>query len=770
LFDLILGQTYNVVMPEEPAREVKVRYRKVLSFWMTFWVVFFLFVFSFFNIRAFHKLENMTIDFRFGLRGPREAQAPIKILAVDEKSLKEMGQWPWPRALHAQLIRELKKEGVKCIFDDFFFPEPERNQDKMLGQLEKVLNSTFQGFSEPEEAIQKRVLADVRRFQQAQNGDRDFSRALKETNNVFLPIVPFTSMDGRMPNPESLHATEAQIFGGFSNAVTAQSLIYSIPELQKNAKDAGHIRFFPDLDGVIRYVPTVIMYRGHGIPSLSLQISRYFLDDLQPVKVRAGEYVEVAGRKIPTLDNGFAFINFCGKSGPRNNPDPDGAKGTFDYVSASDVLMKRIEPNELKGTLVLLCQTAEGSKDFRPTPFTKASPGVEIHANVIENILNRNFISLAPEYLKFLLIFALGFLMWLMVPRLTPIQGTACFFLFFVGYVILAFVAFSYFNVIINLVYPSLSLLLSFLLLTTYKFATEVRHSRYLKQMFQSMVTPKVVEEILRLPAGIELGGEEKELTVLFSDVRGFTAFSEKNNPKEVVGILNEYLTQMTNLIFQTEGTLDKYVGDAVMAFWGAPTYQKDHAYRACSTALGMVDLLHAILHPKWEKEGKEKLQIGIGVNTGNMVVGFVGSEAIKNYTLIGDGVNLGSRLEGATKEYKVEIIINETTYEQVKNDMLCRELDLIRLMGKTKPIRIYELLDHRLKGAGNKEMKVKAFEEGLSRYRAQQWDEAEKRFKNCLDLDPNDGPAKIFFERCEELKANPPSSDWDGIFVMKTK
>ncbi|HEY5037451.1 MAG TPA: adenylate/guanylate cyclase domain-containing protein, partial [bacterium] len=354
--------------------------------------------------------------------------------------------------------------------------------------------------------------------------------------------------------------------------------------------------------------------------------------------------------------------------------------------------------------------------------------------------------------------------------RLTPTQSSVWFVILFTGYILICCVAFSFFNRVINLVYPSLSLLLTFLMLTTYKFRTEVRHSRYMKQMFQSMVTPKVVDEIMKLPSGIELGGEEKELTVMFSDIRGFTTYSEKHGPKDVIAILNEYLTQMTNMVFQTEGTLDKYIGDAIMAFWGAPTAQQDHAYRACSTALGMVDLLHTVLHPKWELEGKEKLNIGIGLNSGNMVVGFVGSQSIKNYTLIGDAVNLGSRLEGTTKEYKVEVIISETTYDEVKSDMLCRELDLIQVKGKTRPIRIYELVDHRLKGAGMKEMKVKAFEEGLGHYRAQRWDEALKQFKTCLELDPWDGPAEIFTDRCKLLKQTPPSSSWDGVFVMKTK
>jgi adenylate cyclase len=302
-----------------------------------------------------------------------------------------------------------------------------------------------------------------------------------------------------------------------------------------------------------------------------------------------------------------------------------------------------------------------------------------------------------------------------------------------------------------------MALALTYTILTVYKFRTEVRHSRYIKQMFQSMVAPTVVDEILKLPAGIELGGEEKELTVMFSDVRGFTTYSESHTPHEVVSILNEYLTQMTYLVFQTEGTLDKYIGDAIMAFWGAPTPQGNHAFRACATALRMVELLKGVLHPKWELEGREKLRIGIGLNTGKMVVGFVGSENIKNYTLIGDAVNLGSRLEGATKEYKVDILIGEGTYEAVKNDMLCRELDLIRvaLRGKAE---------------SNLELKVKAFGEGLAEYRARRFDVAERQFRNCLDLDPQDGPSKVFLDRCVILKNEDLPENWDGVFTMKTK
>lgn len=747
-------------MPEAQAKEIKVKYRKSFSLWMALGVIFLLTFCSIFNISLFQALESKTVDFRFAVRGTRLPEAPIRILAIDEKSLREVGQWPWPRAVHAELVRKLKAAGAKCVFYDVFFPEPERSQENMLSQLETVLNSTMRGSSKSSGSVREKVLRDVRKFQESQRGDLEFASALKEVQNVFLPIEPLVSgKEGRSPNPDSLHMTEAQLFGGFTDSfVSAPTLIISIPELQNNALDSGHTRCFNEADGIFRYYPVAMNYQGKLIPHLSLQVARYLLDDKEPVKIHAGDYAEVAGRKFPILENGFALINYCG---PR---------GTFPTISASDVLKDRVKLGDLKGMAVLIGATADGLYDLKPTPFTRASPGVEINASILENVYSKNFLALAPDSVKFLLIVALALLMWYLVPRLTPTQSSVWFVILFTGYILICCVAFSFFNRVINLVYPSLSLLLTFLMLTTYKFRTEVRHSRYMKQMFQSMVTPKVVDEIMKLPSGIELGGEEKELTVMFSDIRGFTTYSEKHGPKDVIAILNEYLTQMTNMVFQTEGTLDKYIGDAIMAFWGAPTAQQDHAYRACSTALGMVDLLHTVLHPKWELEGKEKLNIGIGLNSGNMVVGFVGSQSIKNYTLIGDAVNLGSRLEGTTKEYKVEVIISETTYDEVKSDMLCRELDLIQVKGKTRPIRIYELVDHRLKGAGMKEMKVKAFEEGLGHYRAQRWDEALKQFKTCLELDPWDGPAEIFTDRCKLLKQTPPSSSWDGVFVMKTK
>ncbi|HVZ81280.1 MAG TPA: CHASE2 domain-containing protein [bacterium] len=753
-------------MPEPQARELKVNYSKKKSFWMTLGVIFLLLILNQMNLSIFQVIESVTVDdIRYPVRGERKPEAPVAIVAIDENSLREIGQWPWPRSIHAQLIRKLKADGAKVVFYDVFFPEPERNQAKAFGQLQTLLDSSMQGTNRSTRAMKEKVLESVRKFQGTQDGDEIFAQALKETHNVLLPILTLGKTEKAAELDEAdMNFTAADYQPELEDhPFWSENFLVSIPKLQKAALDAGNIRPVPESDGVFRYYPAIIRYGKEGkyIPFMALQAARYLLGVKDPIKIYSGDHAEIGDRKIPLLDNDNAFIDYCGKP------------GIIPTFSASDILNDRLKPEQLaqfKGAAILVGATAQGLYDLRPTPYSHVSPGVELNATIVENVYSNHFKALAPDYWKLLLIVLMAMLMWYLVPRYSPFLGILFFLVLLVGYVGVACVCFDHFKTILNVTFPSLSLLLTFMMLTTYKFRTEVRHSRYMKQMFQSMVAPSVVEEILKLPAGIELGGEEKNLTVMFSDVRGFTTYSEKHTPHEVVEVLNEYLTQMTYLVFQTEGTLDKYIGDAIMAFWGAPTHQPDNAYRACSTALGMVDLLHNVLHPKWELEGKEKLQIGIGLNSGPMVVGFVGSESIKSYTLIGDAVNLGSRLEGTTKEYHVEIIIAESTYEQVKNDMLCRELDLIKVKGKNEPIRIYELVDHRLKGAGVKESKVKAFEEGLALYREQKWDEAVKGFKKCLELDPKDGPAEIFIKRCEQLRQNPPGKGWDGVFVMKTK
>lgn len=744
-------------MPE--ARETKVSYSKTASLWMALSIAAVLCLAFAVGFPGFRTLENQLVDFRFQVRGERPAGAPIVVVAIDEKSLQEVGRWPWPRAVHAELLHRLKDAGARYVFEDVIYSETE--QDPTRDLVREIERTVSRGAGDEKARAEVSRLRDaLSRVEGRQTGDEKLSQALRDVGNVFLPITPLQTEEGRTPDPDDLRVTLAQAERPalMKRFEPASSLLVAITPIQKSALDSGHIRFYPDLDGIIRCYPTLIHYNGTLIPHLGLQMARYAMGVTTPVEAGDG-WVRVGDRRIPTFEGGDAFIDYCGEKGV-----------AFRNYSASDVLSGAVGKDELDGRIVMVGATADGLFDLRPTPFTKVMPGVEVHANILENVLSGRFLRLAPSVWTYLCVLLFAFLAWWLVPRFSPVKaalgvGTAA-----VAMVVAACVLFDQAHLVVNLAYPLASVLLVYTALTVYKFRTEVRHSRYLKHMFQSMVTPSVVDEILKLPSGIELGGEEKELTVMFSDVRGFTTYSEKHTPHEVVEILNEYLTQMTYMVFQTEGTLDKYIGDAIMAFWGAPTPQPNHAFRACTTALGMVELLKGVLHPKWELEGREKLRIGIGLNTGKMVVGFVGSENIKNYTLIGDAVNLGSRLEGATKEYKVDILIGEGTYEAVKQEMLCRELDLIRVKGKNQPVRLFELMALRAKANQTQDLLATAFASGLEAYRSRRFEEAEKLFRTCLDLEPQDGPSQVFIERCRLLRNDPPPEGWDGVFTMKTK
>jgi adenylate cyclase len=723
-------------------------------------VVLALFAAYVFNFDFLQSLENKTIDLRFELRGHRKPEAPVCIAAIDEKSLQEIGRWPWSRSAQADLVRALRRYGAKYVFYDVFFSEPEVSQDRQtLQQLEQVLGR--RGATAGGEALRRRLLEEIRKIRGREDGDTRFARALREAGNVFLPIVPLNNDEGRTPVAGALNATPAEMLGsGDEVGFRSPSLILSIPKIQTAALDSGHIRYTPDgTDGIIRYYLSAVPYGDVWIPHVVVQMARHYLSaSKEPAVVMPGEHLLVGGRKVPILAEGAAFIDYCGD------------RGTIPTHSVADILAERVPADQLKGQVVMVGATADGLFDMRPTPFTKAFPGVEVNATIFENLVAGRSITLAASFWALLLVVAMALVMWFLVPPLPPYRGIVVFWIILFGYGVVAQLFFSPGNIILPVVYPLLSLLLTYLVLTTYKLMTEVRHSHYMKQMFQSMVAPTVVEEILKMPSGIELGGEEKIMTVMFSDIRGFTTYSEKHTPHEVVDVLNEYLTQMTHLIFQTEGTLDKYIGDAIMAFWGSPAPQSNHAFRACSTALGMTRLLHETLHPKWRAEGREELQIGVGLSTGPMVVGFVGSEHIKNYTLIGDAVNLGSRLEGTTKEYHVEIIVSESTHEAVKGEFLFRELDLIRVKGKERPIRIFELMAHMPKATEDQKRLSVRFEEGLSYYRTLRFEEAEKAFQDCQRLVPADGPSKVFLERCWTLKMAPPEKGWDGVFTMKTK
>jgi adenylate cyclase len=415
--------------------------------------------------------------------------------------------------------------------------------------------------------------------------------------------------------------------------------------------------------------------------------------------------------------------------------------------------------------------TAVGIYDIRVTPLDYVFPGLEVHANVIDSILQRQFLY-RPNWVTLFDILAItiiGVLLGIILPRVKPLWGALSGIFILIAFTLLFQYLFQAQGYWVNMTYPMLNLGLTYLGITGYRYWTEEREKKKIRGAFQYYLTASVVEQMLKNPEKLRLGGEKKDLTVLFSDIRGFTSISEHMTPEALVKFLNEYLTKMTDIIFKYDGLLDKYMGDAIMAIWGAPLDQPDHAPRACYTALDMVDELR-VLQEKWAAEGMPRLKIGIGINAGPMVVGNMGSDRRFDYTVMGDSVNLGSRLEGLNKVYGTNIIVSEMTYERVREEILGRELDSVRVKGKGQPVKIYELIVRRSQASSEQKVRVEEFHAALADYRNRQWPRARQTFQAILEKQPHDGAAKLYMERCQTLEKNPPPEGWDGVYTLTTK
>ncbi len=451
-----------------------------------------------------------------------------------------------------------------------------------------------------------------------------------------------------------------------------------------------------------------------------------------------------------------------------------GPWGTFPHYSIVDVLQRKFAPGTFQGKLVLIGATATGIGDLRATPFGGTNfPGVEIHANVIDNIVNDRFLKRGAKQavIDVLLILAFGIPLGIWMALVSPR------WMWFGTFLFVPLVAVDYWAFLngwwLNFAVPAVTLGSNVLLVSLYRSLFEEKEKRRVRSAFGQYLSPEVIRRLLVNPRLVE--PKKTEITVMFSDIRGFTTISEKLDAQELALFLNQYLSDMTSLVFEHYGTLDKYIGDAVMAFWGAPFEEPGHAAKACNTALKMMDRVRE-LQKKWEAEGKPHLDIGIGLNTGMASVGNMGSALRYGYTALGDAVNLSSRLEGLNKDYGTHIIVNESTYAAVKNDgFILRELDLIRVKGKLQPVTICELIGHvgenTAYGAAEKvRYRVELFQRARVLYCQRQWQAAQDAFQRVLDKWPDDGPSRTYWKRCQEYLFEEPSSAWDGVFTMTHK
>ncbi|NWF38382.1 adenylate/guanylate cyclase domain-containing protein [Mariprofundus sp. NF] len=642
-------------------------------------------------------LESKTFDIRTLLRGERSVRPDIVIVAIDDKTLEQFALNIWTREYMAALIDKLTSMQPKVIGIDYLYQLPEVS--KGLESL-RELNRSYQSLA----SVDKNFLGELQAMEQINNVDAALITAVNKAGNVVLAFAPhvfeaMASIDNKanvqLPGYMLWHAFMLSKPGPAYKPVLAQTALTPFEGLAEVAASIGHVYSLYDQDGAIRWEPLYVKMGADIYPSFGLEIARMF-KDLRPqdVKVITGDRI-IMGDKIdlPTDISGRILINYPGK------------RGRFTTYSAIDILAGTIPATELQGKIVLVGATALGTGDIHVTPFTELA-GVEKQATVVENILSQNY--LVKEELTTLIdivaIICFAFIMALVVPYFGAFASGLFFGFLLIVYLGLTQYAFVAHDIWVHVVVPALTLSILYTTLTTYRFFTEERLARQIRNTFSKYTTEKVVKELIDHPEMAKLGGARKNITVLFSDVRSFTTFSENHEPEEVVEALNEFLSAMTEVIMAWDGTLDKFVGDEIMAFWGAPVAQENHAELAVGCALAMMRRLHE-LQIKWRAEGRAVLGIGIGINTGDVVVGNIGSEKMKmDYTVIGDAVNLGARVEALTRNYDTDIIITEFTLNQIRellsksekpvifSHLQVTKLDEVKVKGKENAVVIYAL------------------------------------------------------------------------------
>ena len=601
------------------------------------------------DVKIFEILEAKTLDLQFTLRGPVMPGPETVIATIDEKSINRLGRFPWPRSTWGRVVDRLTEEGAKVIVFDVFFTEPETVASDDL-----------------------------------------FQRAVMRSGRVVLPVVFDFTEGGYKESGFTDQKIDFLIPSAFM-AMKNTDVPFGIPKAKMAlptllrfstyAKSMAHINMNPDIDGTLRWEMLAVEYQDDYYAPIGLQAVRLYRDvPMEKMALDFAGSVQMGDTTIPTDAYGRMLINYRGPN------------KTFPMYSISDLLDQSLPAGTFKDKIVLIGATAIGIYDLRVTPYSTNMAGIEKHASVVDNILQGDFLRRAPDIdIPLILVFTL--LLGIFIPRLGARSGAAVFIALFAGYSGFVYYLFIAKGVWFSWVYPASALFFGYTSQTAYRFFTEERRARDIRKMFSSYVSKRIVDELIRDPSKAKLGGDRKEITVLFSDIRGFTSFSEKLQPEEVVSLLNEYLGAMTNIVFEHDGTLDKFVGDAIVALWGAPVGQPDHAERACKCSLAMITKLQE-LQSKWAAEGKHVIDIGIGINTGDMVVGNIGAPGKKmDYTVIGDNVNLGARLEGLTRKYNNHIIISEFTYAKVKDLVKVNELGSVTVKGKETPVVIYDLV-----------------------------------------------------------------------------
>ncbi|MGQ0700639.1 MAG: CHASE2 domain-containing protein [Panacagrimonas sp.] len=725
-------------------------------------VIFFCHSSGLMPLRLLTVVESLTYDLRLRMTMPRTGDPLVVVLDIDEKSLAVEGQWPWPRDRLARLVKLLFDHyRVSTLGFDIAFAEPDRRSGReLLGHLVREDLADVPAFVARAAALQDKF-----------DNDRLFARSLSGrsvvTGLLFKPrVAPGEPATTGSLCPPLFDRAATAAYG--VNFVRARGYVGSAPLLANANPLCG---FFDnprlDSDSTYRRVPLLQEYEGALYPSLALALVRAALGnppvslEFEPPDERTSlnlERLRIGGLAVPVDGDVAAYIPY---RGPYR---------TIAYVSATDVLSQAADAEVLGGAIVIMGTSAAGLLDIRSTPVGRFA-GVEIHAQLISGIL-RGGVRERPPYYVGAEVTAFAFVVlvvtWLF-PKLSPLVSAGMVLGILAFTAGLAFYMWTDALFIMPMGVPILFTVVLFATHLLYGYFIESRDKRQISKLFGQYVPPELVEEMAAHPEQISMEGESRQMSVLFSDVRGFTSLSEKLDARELAALMNLFLTQQTGVIQKYRGTIDKYMGDAIMAFWGAPLRDELHALHALQSGMQMCRAVRE-LDPVLAQRGWPPLHIGVGINSGPMNVGNMGSEFRMAYTVMGDAVNLGSRVEGLTKEYGVTLICTQFTKALAPGNWVFRELDRVRVKGKNEPVAIYEPLGPLDQVHADLGDDVERLASAMVKYRAQQWDEAESAFTGLKDCGRPHKVYEIFLDRIRFLRANPPGNDWDGAFTFTHK
>ncbi len=740
-----------------------------------------------------HRTELASLDVRFQLRGVARPDPRIVIVDIDQRSQEVLGRWPFPRSNFAKMLDALREDGARVVGFDITFSKPDEVARPVRELRNRIEEQRKRGRSVP-----PWMFEELAQIEKEFDYDQQFADAVQRFGKVVLgnfflyteadlrgvddaTLDRYANIIAEFPYPQVRAARSARGRESFVNLARIYDDLDMLPRgaqanieiltqaLLDGGGTTGYFNVRPDPDGVVRNAMLALPYARSGNPadtdlyaSMDVQTARLYLglSDAQTVLNFGAAGIESLefgpSLSITPDDVGRVMINF------------QGPVRSYAYYSMADVVNHSFPPGTFRDKIVLVGASATGIGDLRSTPFGSLDyPGVEIHANVIDNILHRNFLVRGAEQVQtdliLILVFGipLGILLVFVQPRWMPM---ALLLLVPFGWFVFQMFERGWW---LNALTPAATLVANTGLVALYRVLVEEAEKRKVHGEFKQYMSPEVIRLLLENPELVQ--PRKVEISVMFSDIRGFTSISEQLDAQQLVEFLSAYLTDMTRIVFKNRGTLDKYIGDAVMAFWGAPFEEKGHAEKACLAAVDMMDRM-AELQKEWEEQGRPKLEIGLGINTGVASVGKVGSALRYNYTAMGDAVNLASRLEGLNKEYGTHIIVSELTFQEVKSpDLIFRELDLIRVKGKLQPVTIYELIGRRDGNAEFAELAA-AFAAARALYQQRKWREGQDAFENILSRWPGDGPARTYWKRCQEYLFDEPPQNWDGVFVMTHK